>query len=74
MPKLTHKIVNKHEREFGVLTDQLNSGNRGINAGMNELEGWAERLMTKILAPMGGDIKTVYTPPQGNSAHYKRDK
>lgn len=77
MPKLTHKIVDRHEKEFADVTDQLNRGNRGINAGMNELEGWADRVMGAILKPAGSDAVLWYDSfksKNGRGAPYKREQ
>lgn len=77
MPKLTHKIVAKHEREFEDLTDTLKRGSRQINAGMNELEGWSDRIMAAILKPAGDDAILWYDSfkiKNGNGAPYKREQ
>ena len=76
MQKLTYKIVAQHDREREDMTDTLNRGNRQINASMNEMTGWADRVMAKILTPVGDDAILWYNPIRGNSggAHYKHDE
>lgn len=77
MQKLTHKIIAQHEREFEDLTDILKRGNRQINAGLNELEGWSDRIMAKILKPAGDDAVLWYDSfktKNGRGVPYKREQ
>lgn len=76
MEKLTSKIVRQHDREREDMTEILNRGTREINKSMNDMTGWADRIMKAILAPMGNDIKTIWDSTkikQGN-APYKHDE
>lgn len=76
MEKLTHKIVAQHDREFENLTDQLNRGRREINNGLNELEGWSDRIMAAILRPAGNDAVLWYDSfkSKNGGAPYKREQ
>lgn len=76
MKKLTPQIVTQHDREREEMTDQLNRGNRAINSGLNELEGWADRIMAKILQPAGTDAILWYDSfrSKNGGTAYKRER
>lgn len=77
MEKLNQKIVSQHDREREEMTDQLNRGRREINANLNELEGWADRIMGAILKPAGSDAVLwfdSFKSKSGNGAPYKREQ
>jgi len=76
MQKLTPKIVAQHDREREDMTDVLNRGNRQINQSMNEMTGWGDRIMAKILAPVGDDAILWYNPTRNKNggAHYQHDE
>lgn len=66
----------KHEREREAIVSELNAGTREMNKNLNEIEGWADRVMRAILAPMGDNAKTIWNPsPRKNGgAAYKREQ
>ena len=67
----------RREREREEMTDILNRGAREINKSMNDMTGWADRIMTAVLAPMGKDIKTIWDTSKqikNGGAPYKHDE
>jgi hypothetical protein len=67
----------RREREREEMTDTLNRGVREISKSMNDMTGWADRIMRAVLAPMGSDIKTIWDASKENKnggAAYKHDE
>jgi hypothetical protein len=70
------RAFRQREREREELTETLNRGIREINKNMNEMEGWAERIMRSILTPAGNDAMLWYQPlkSKNGGAPYKREQ
>jgi hypothetical protein len=71
------QAYHRREREREDMTDNLNRGLREINKSMNDLTGWADRIMQAVLRPMGSDIKTIWDVSKNNkngSAPYRHDE
>jgi hypothetical protein len=66
----------KREEEREELMQQLNRGTREINKNMNDLEGWADRIMGSILRPAGTDAMLWYNnlSTKNGGAPYKREQ
>lgn len=50
MSKLSE--FNKREREREDMVEELNRGRREIDKNMKGMDGWADRIMAAILAPL----------------------
>lgn len=65
----------KRDKERYDLTNTLNRGRREIDINIHELNGWADRIMRSILAPLGYGAEQYW--PKNNShggAQYKAEK
>lgn len=71
-----YQLFEKHEAERQEMTNRLQQANRELNQNMNEFEGWADRVMRSILAPIGSDIKTIWnaSKQRNSNAPYKREQ
>lgn len=61
------QLHNQREKEREDMTDVLNRGTREINKNMNELEGWAARIMKSIGAE-------AFYQPTNKQTPYKREQ
>lgn len=51
-----YQVYNKRESERQDTTDELNRGRRQLESGLKEIEGWPERVMAKLLAPLKNNL------------------
>jgi hypothetical protein len=66
----------RRDNEREELIDNLTRGTREINKNMNEMEGWADRIMRAVLTPAGKDATLWYNnlSTKKGGAPYKREQ